>query len=287
MKSLLRSIRNLFRLLRHPKLIVPYINWMQAGGNPVVTYFNGAKVSGFISFSEYHYWRRGLDAEDIAVISYMSENYPASTVIDVGANLGFFSMALAKGKFAEVHSFEPVPPTFEKLTSNANLNSPHLAELILNQAGLGAEPGVFSFITDPKSPQQNKLNFNQKDKTDSNLTDCQVTTLDDYCRLKHIHKISFLKIDVEGFETHVLKGGKETLINGEVRFIYSEIIAEAFTNAGSSQEEFCQTVEAYGFHPVIFDPAHSNTLKKVIFSEALHQSGLRRNVLFRHERYDQ
>jgi hypothetical protein len=52
--------------------------------------------------------------------------------------------------------------------------------------------------------------------------ECDVTSLESYCRTNEIESIDLLKIDVEGFELEVLAGAEDLLAKGLVRFVYAE-----------------------------------------------------------------
>ena len=64
------------------------------------------------------------------------------TVIDVGANFGWFSLIFSTllGNQGSVHSFEPVPPTFKILKQNVRINKTN-SEIILNKMALGSSRG--------------------------------------------------------------------------------------------------------------------------------------------------
>jgi len=133
---------NALRLLRSPKMAKAYGRWLisQAyyDNSPIVRYGRDIAVGEFLSFSEYWLWRNGLDAEEIALSDacYSVCSKP-SAALDVGANIGFFSLALSKAGFDSVIAFEPVPLTFQRLRRNLARNPTVSERIIALNFGLG------------------------------------------------------------------------------------------------------------------------------------------------------
>jgi FkbM family methyltransferase len=286
MKLLSRLTQNTLRLIRSPGLAACYSRWVMSKlmmlRPPVVMFDGGIRFSGFISFSEYWLRHRGLVEEELRVIRECSRAAGAGSIaLDVGANLGLFTLALANAGFSEVHAFEPITSTFDRMIENIKLN-PALEPLITaNRRGVGAKMGFVEFVISSTSPGQNKIApLAGKTSPSLNTCCCEITTIDSYLRAKGISCVSFMKLDVEGFESDVLKGAMESLQSGRVRFIYSEIIPKAFEDAGSSLSEFRDLIDAAGFDPVLPDPATAGGFQLLSFEFALAASGSRRNVLF-------
>jgi FkbM family methyltransferase len=121
-------------------------------------------------------------------------------VVDVGANIGAFSLYQAMVKNAEqVIAFEPSPQTFTRLAKNIEING--LRNVRLVNAAVGDKRGVLSFSEDPM-PVLCRVSESGRLKVPG-------VTLDD--ELRDVPSIDILKIDTEGYETHVLRGASETL----------------------------------------------------------------------------
>lgn len=278
-----RLFSNVTRLIRNPWMAFHYLRWIVAQaflGRPAQSsFFGGVRFGGFVSFSEYWLRHRGLDAEDLltleAVIKFSS--LPAKA-LDIGANLGLFSLAMAKAGFSEIHSFEPIPETHSKFLENIKLN-PDIAERILpRRLGVGAKRGNVNFIVNPTSPGQSKIATSGFVSPDQCCEiSCEIVTLDSYLNGNNLGRILLLKMDVEGFEADVLKGGGEFLKSGHVDFIYSEVIEEALMDSGSSLDEFAGLIASLGFSPVSLG---RRGFMKVSFDEAMKLAGDRRNILF-------
>ena len=130
--------------------------------------------------------------------------------IDVGANIGYISAFAASlvGKSGEVHSFEPVPIYFNRLCKMVNLNKDF--KIYTNNCALGESNEISNiYITNLSTIGWNTMVPNvMKADTIKEIIEIEVTRLDDYIFEKGIENVSFIKIDVEGYEYHVLRGLK-------------------------------------------------------------------------------
>lgn len=130
---------------------------------------------------------------------------PDTITIDIGANLGIFTAAMARyiGTKGKVIAFEPLEPIYQQLVNNIQLNK--LENIETRNIGIGKEAGSFRF-------NSNSQDFNIGKGHLCAKGDIQITvnTLDK--ELKNtFNKISFIKIDTEGHELAALQGGQEIL----------------------------------------------------------------------------
>jgi FkbM family methyltransferase len=121
-------------------------------------------------------------------------------VVDVGANIGVFSLYQSMVKRAEkVIAFEPSPEIFPRLVKNMEINGIKNVRVI--NAAVGDESAMLSFA-------ESRISANSRvSETGSLKVPC--VRLDD--ELRDVPGIDVLKIDTEGYETHVLRGACETL----------------------------------------------------------------------------
>jgi FkbM family methyltransferase len=139
------------------------------------------------------------------------------TVLDIGANIGSHTLPLAQlvGDSGRVIAFEPTRYATEKLTANIKLN-PNLKDRIsVNQVMLVAndEENLESEIYSSWPLFEPKKNVHPEHL--GKLMDTQgaiALTLDQAVKSLQVNKIDFIKIDVDGHELSVFKGGKETLL---------------------------------------------------------------------------
>ena len=127
---------------------------------------------------------------------------PGDIVVDVGANIGVLSLLASKltGPSGLILAIEAHPRTFYALLKNLkNNNADNVKPL---RTAVGLEPGVIRF-TDRLDDDWNKVDNN------SGSLEVKIQPLDDVC--VSYPRINVLKIDVEGFELHVLKGSSNVL----------------------------------------------------------------------------
>lgn len=224
---------------------------------------------------------RGLDLEDLDVIKRVHRRDLVNSVaVDVGANLGLFSLALAKGGFHRVYACEPLPDTYKRLVKNVGLNPSLATRIVPCKVGVGEEDKVVDFIFNSSSPGQSKIALASRVPESQIKVKCELMTLPSLFSRHGVQHANFLKLDVEGFESSVLRGALPLLQAGKVEFIYAEIIPKALEDAGSSLSEFAQLIEAAAMVPVVINPGAAHGFEHVSLSAALEQAGTRRNVLF-------
>jgi len=138
---------------------------------------------------------------------------PRAVVVDVGANIGFFTLAvLAKGEGAVVHAFEPSPDAFTLLKACIARNL--LADrVIANQVALYSEPGEMEFqVHAAKHGAYDGFRDTAYEGVGKpTATRVPVTTLDLYAKQSGLNRLDLLKVDVEGAELFVLRGALEVL----------------------------------------------------------------------------
>lgn len=133
---------------------------------------------------------------------------PNPIFFDVGANAGFYSLALAK-YFPSLRTvaFEPVPETFNILQRNILLNE--LRTVTALNMGLSEKPGELIFYTYPGHSAA-ASSARLLDSADCTELRCRVDTLDNFCADRGAG-VDLLKCDVEGAELFVFRGGQASL----------------------------------------------------------------------------
>ena len=130
------------------------------------------------------------------------------TVLDIGANIGFYSLAAAclldQGK---VIAFEPLPENYKILTSNIKKNN--FKNITPESCALYKESGAMNLLTG--SSMGPTLQINSKQIGDSILV--QVLTLDEFCFRHGLSSVDVIKIDTEGVELEILQGAENILKN--------------------------------------------------------------------------
>jgi FkbM family methyltransferase len=158
-----------------------------------------------------------------------------NVVIDVGANVGHVSLLLADVVGSEnIFAFEPTPVSYQRLRENWELNGWCTDRLY--PMAVGSAPGTL-FIRNATGPETTNAVHARKSGDDAEVP---VATLDSLCELWRNKPIGLLKIDVEGFEGEVFRGGAALLRSHRPGLIMFEslnqcldpLIGKALSDAG-------------------------------------------------------
>ena len=124
-------------------------------------------------------------------------------VFDCGAHNGAFSMySLIKG--CEVHAFEPVPMTYNRLKNNMNLYKTKNVNMV--NKGVWSHTGQQSFYLSDDSATDSAILYK-----DGHVETLEVISIDEYVLSNHLNRVNFVKADIEGAESRMLEGMRETI----------------------------------------------------------------------------
>ncbi len=149
-------------------------------------------------------WRRLRKGEkELRLLPALVE--PGRVAIDIGANKGVYSQALSRLS-REVLAFEPNPKMFALLSRSVPANVKTFEVALSNAAGT-AELILPIQRSGRFSNQGATLQTKKLDAKEFATRTVEQRTLDSY----DVRDVSFIKIDVEGFEIEVLEGAQATL----------------------------------------------------------------------------
>nr|WP_242481955.1 FkbM family methyltransferase [Paracraurococcus ruber] len=136
---------------------------------------------------------------------------PDGVVLDVGANIGLSALALApllpRGRILAV---EPSPATAEALRRTLALNGLE-GQVAVEAVALGAAPGMAEFHAAAHSAGAHLMDAATLAADGLPKVRVPVETVDALATRHGLERLDFLKVDVEGFETEVFDGARETL----------------------------------------------------------------------------
>jgi len=173
--------------------------------------------------------------------------------VDVGANIGVYTLLASKVKGSRSISMEPVPNTYQHFLDNILLNQIGHKVKALN-IGVGEKKGQLLF-TKSLNSSLNHVKFEEDNSAD--LISIPVDSLDN---LLSDEKPLILKVDVEGFETMVIKGAKEVLKKETLKAIIIEL--NGLSNKyGFNDQDIHKTILDQGFEPYNYNPAQRTFIK--------------------------
>ncbi len=131
------------------------------------------------------------------------------TCLDVGANFGWYSTLFYKycGENAQIHAFEPMPPTFAELEQNYDLMGCP-PNVFINNLALGEKMDELK-INLFEGLATGHASFSDQGRADAISFKCRVVTLDSYLEEKNVGDVNFVKVDIEGAEMMFLKGAQK------------------------------------------------------------------------------
>jgi len=163
-------------------------------------------------------------------------------IIDVGANKGDWTGYFIQNN-PEVNAllFEPSLNAYDYLVDNYGLN-PNVT--IINKAVSDTE-GETYFFEEPDMGERSSL-ISSFSNSNAKKTLVEITTIDAAVALHHISKIDFLKIDVEGYDYHVLRGATKNLALKRIQYLQFEYNAP-WAEAGSTLISSLNFLKQHGY----------------------------------------
>lgn len=179
--------------------------------------------------------------DDMAFVLHFLRS--TDTFIDIGANVGSYTILGAREAGARTFSFEPIPGTFDILESNVSINKVHKLVTTYN-IGLGSQKGALKF-----TKSYDTVNHVVLDDTADTIS----VPIDRFDNIIKLETPALMKIDVEGFETEVLNGMPDTLADKNLYAIIIELTGVG-ARYGFSEDDIHKKLLSYGFSPYTYAP---------------------------------
>lgn len=169
---------------------------------------------------------------------------PGMTVVDIGANIGLYTIVAARlvGERGKVFAYEPEPENFNLLKRNVEANM--LSSVILSQVAVADRAGTASLYLDPDN--KGSHSFAQSGITRNSLI-VKMDTCDHLLEEHGSPIIDVIKMDIEGAEELALRGMSATIARSPRLKIFTEFYPERIEAVGGSAEAFLNTLREKGF----------------------------------------
>ena len=214
---------------------------------PVFQHFN----SVYLVF--YSFYKQLTDALNLSIIKEYVQ--PGQAVVDVGAHIGYYSRVLADsvGPGGKVYAFEPEARNFGFLKKNTK-KYPWVDSY--NQAVGAASGSLNLFLSET-------LNVDHHTYASSNESRRAVTieavSLDDFFS-KEAKKISFIKMDIQGYEEAAVRGMIKVLQTHRP-VVLTELWPWGLQQAGSSAARLLSHFDKCDYELYLINE-HQNKLEK-------------------------
>jgi FkbM family methyltransferase len=213
---------------------------------PVVVAFHGLRLRCYPdsnSASNVIYFGERFDVDELTFL----ERYlrPGDRFIDVGANIGTYTLAAASlvGPTGHVDAFEPFPRAAARLHENLRLN--RLGNVAVHELAIAGYDGTAEFLAD--------FDVSNAIKSDSDraggVVHVETKTLDDALTSGY----AMAKLDVEGIECEALRGARRLLRRADPPVWQIEVLDHQLRKFGCSTRELLDLFATYGFTFATYD----------------------------------
>jgi FkbM family methyltransferase len=164
---------------------------------------------------------------------------PGMTAVDVGANRGISTVALAAavGREGRVYAFEPVPQHYTAL--QASLVRNHVANVVASPEAIGDEDGMVEVY-------ERGGGSGIVASEDAEVFEVRRVTLDGFLKRRGVRSVDVLNADCEGSELLMLRGASEILKAHQPQ-VFCEVHHDFLQQLGQSAGDVIECLEGFGY----------------------------------------
>lgn len=186
------------------------------------------------------------------------------TVLDLGANVGFYSLLARSvvGQGGGVYSFEPFPENIALIKQSIFEN--RYENMTAVEAAVSDKSGESFLYLSPDACSEHSmldLDFDYNENADRKKIKIQILSVDDYFA-DFDDRIDFIKMDIEGSEFRALDGMRKTLDKNQQITIMTEFWPNGFRKDKKDPQTFLEQLDRLGFEISHIDSTNNVLVKK-------------------------
>jgi FkbM family methyltransferase len=190
-------------------------------------------------------YKLGVYGED-HVNCYMKKHLglkKGGIMLDIGANIGWYSLVMAKECGLKIYAFEPDPFNFSALTRNIKNNQIEGVEAFQYAIADREAKMKLHLYKSYNTGRHSLINHGKTGK----FVEVDTITVDGFMTKQGLtaEPVELLKIDIEGFEMAAFRGASETLKRS--RYIFSEFSPEIMSSIQEDPASFTDLFENMGY----------------------------------------
>lgn len=192
--------------------------------------------------------------------------HAGDAVIDVGANIGYYSLLCARlaGANGRVYAFEPEPQSFALLQENIALNG--YRNIVAERRALGQRSGRGTLWANQGTNQGDHRVYDPGEANRQTL-DIDIAALDDL--LAPDLAVQFVKMDIQGAEPFALQGMRAVLARSPRVSLLTEFWPLGLQRAGMPAPSCLDLISTLGFSRVLEVDEHRQRVVPVQRGELL------------------
>ncbi len=213
--------------------------------------------------------------EEQETVFFQQQIRPDDLCLDVGGNLGYFSLLMARtASEGSVHVFEPIPLNAALIETNAQLND--IDNIVVNRCGVSDQVGETEFSVAVDSAYSSM--HASRTMAESRRIAIRLETIDAYCSKHALSKVDIVKVDVEGAEALVIEGATDLFTDKgrRPRLVMLELYDSNLAPFGSSVLAIVKRMQEFGYQAHVlrpgktelslFTPQSANVIYNVFFT---------------------
>jgi len=166
---------------------------------------------------------------------------PGFTILDIGANIGFYTVTFSEltGKHGHVHAFEPDTKNFHHLGKEVE----GLRNVTVVPKAVSSESGTLLLYKSPLINVDHRT-YEYGSKVDKYVV--EKISFDDYAGDRF--SVDLIKLDIQGYEMEALKGMRHTLTGNQHVLVFMELWQHGLLKAGASALHVYDFLSDLGFN---------------------------------------